>query len=110
MCPEEFAGEKAPNFKLLGSWFPDEQAISRTARLVGHSLGRARGSYRGRFAYVRSSYIKSVRLASTLTGVKVVEVLGERISTGSNTWALGGPRSGFGWRRPSQFFEGECLN
>jgi predicted RNA-binding protein len=76
-CPEELAEEKVPNFKLLGRWFPDERAISRTARLVGHYLERTRGRYRMRVAYVRGSYIKSVRLASILTGLKVVEVLRE---------------------------------
>jgi len=77
VCPEEFAEEEAPSFKLVGRWFPDEGIISRTARLVARYLKRTREAYRQRIAYVRGSYIKSVRLARGLAGVKVAEVLGE---------------------------------
>ena len=76
VCPEELA-EEAPSFKLVGNWFPDEKTISRTARLVGHYLKRTREVYRQRIAYVRGSYVKSIRLARVLAGVEVMGVFGE---------------------------------
>jgi hypothetical protein len=38
---------------------------------------RTKDAYRQRIAYVRGSYIESIRLAGGLAGVKVAEVLGE---------------------------------
>jgi len=76
-CPEELTEEKPPCFKLVGNWFPDKEIVSRTARLVGHYLVRTKDAYRQRIAYVRGSYIESIRLAGGLAGVKVAEVLSE---------------------------------
>lgn len=76
-CPEELAEEQVPNFKLRGKWSLDEEAISRTSRLIAGYLERTKRGYRQRVVYARGSYLQSVRLASTFSRVRVVEVLRE---------------------------------
>ncbi|MEW6069303.1 MAG: hypothetical protein AB1485_01675 [Candidatus Thermoplasmatota archaeon] len=76
VCPEELASKDVLNFRLIGS-MPDNSVIRRTANILARYLEKTRERYTKRLVYARSSYLKCVKMASELSGIKVESIFTE---------------------------------
>ncbi|MEW6069324.1 MAG: DUF5591 domain-containing protein [Candidatus Thermoplasmatota archaeon] len=92
VCPEEFSDEENTKFELLGGSFPDFTIIQRTGKLIADYLIHTKGFYKNRVAYCRGSYLESVKIASKLSGIEVLQILDD-----SNLYTL--KRMGIKWMK-----------
>jgi predicted RNA-binding protein len=92
VCPEEFSADENIKFELLGGSYPDMTVIQRTGKLVADYLVHTKDFYKNRVAYCRSSYLESVKIASKLSGIEVLQILND-----SDLYTL--KRAGIKWMK-----------